>query len=366
MDEFNRSYFVGDDTGYGLGWGNRTYFTFYSQFNREQQSIVTVEVIFLSLILVVALVFDIGLIGLVVRYRMLPIVTMVSVVNLNLAGILFVLGIPFIIITRITGSWELGKHICSLLFYSQLISVSVIMWVNCFISFDRYRSIVTPIKKPISSCAAKLILVIIWLFNFLVYIPVALLFFIRQFPFGENKATICVLLPPKIGSVNFSVVLNIYLFLFIFIIPLVILIHNYVCIIYTLKKMRIKSKSNEIADVQEDTVSKSMNKRKRLRIDRETKVVRFFISMLVLFICLYSPIQFAVVVIGVEGLTNAMRMRSDIFLACICIAFSYSCVSPILYGLFNEKIKLCIRKMWKKRSLTLTKVDVMSRVSNTA
>ena len=360
MTELNRSYFYGDDTKYGIGWGNRTYFTFYSQFSREQYGIVTVEVFFLCLIFALALIVDTGLIYIVIRYRMLPNVTSYSVVNLTLAGIFFVIGVPFIINTRITRSWKLGSHVCRFLFYSELVAGSVIMWINCFISFDRYRSIVTPMKRPLSTCTAKLALILIWAINFLVYAPVAAFFRLREFPYGESNVTICVLLPPKLEPVRMSIIICIYMFIFIYCLPLTFLIHNYVRIILTLKNLRKKKLPGD-AVIQNDSVSESVDTRKRLRIDRETKVVRFFISMLVLFICLYSPIQFAVLVIGVEGLTQATRMRSDIFLACICVAFSYSCVSPVLYGLFNEKIKLCLRKMWRKRRLTSSRVAILDR-----
>ena len=365
--ELNRSYFYGDDTKHGTGWGNRSYFTYYSQFNRDQRGIITVEVVFLSLILGVALLFDSGLIVIILRYRRLPTVTSYSIVNFNIAAILLVIGIPFIITTRITGSWKLGKHVCSFLFYTELVSGSVVIWVYCFISFDRFRSIVTPTKRPITAWTAKLILSCIWVFNFLLYIPVAAFCVIREFPFGEGTATICTLFLPRIDSIKISQIVAICILVCTYIIPIILITHNYVRILLALRNLRRKIVSVNTVD-QSVTARESMNTRERFRTQRQRKVVRFFILMLVLFVLMYLPIHISIIVITLDGISNVLEMRSDIFLACMCVAFSNSCISPILYGIFNEKVKLSFKLLCSKnvkRKITRNQIVEIHSTSKT-
>ena len=113
----NRSYLYCVDAE--LGWGNRTYFTFYSQFNRGAQGslLASAECGFLVLLFLLSTLSNVLVFYALSSNRRLRTVTNYLVCNLTLADVCFTLSCPFVAAVRLTGAWTLGSFACKTVVY---------------------------------------------------------------------------------------------------------------------------------------------------------------------------------------------------------------------------------------------------------
>jgi hypothetical protein len=114
----NSSYVYGNDTN--GGWGLRSFFTFYSQFGSGRTVAAGVEVGILMLTFLMSIVANGSIALAVLRYREMRTVTNCFLLNLAAADLVFALGIPAVVATRLTQEWELGDATCRILPYSQV------------------------------------------------------------------------------------------------------------------------------------------------------------------------------------------------------------------------------------------------------
>jgi G protein-coupled receptor 120 len=114
----NSSYVYGNDTN--GGWGLRSFFTFYSQFESDRTVAAGVEVGILMLTFLVSVVANGSIAMAVLRYREMRTVTNCFLLNLAAADLVFALGIPAVAATRLTQEWSLGDATCRILPYSQV------------------------------------------------------------------------------------------------------------------------------------------------------------------------------------------------------------------------------------------------------
>lgn len=117
QSDWNSSYILGNDTQ--DGWGQRYFFTFYSEFG-EREGAAGVEVGVLVVIFVSSILANLSIAAAVLRYREMRTVTNCFLLNLAVADSLFALGIPAVIVARISPKWQLGDIVCKLLPYSQV------------------------------------------------------------------------------------------------------------------------------------------------------------------------------------------------------------------------------------------------------
>lgn len=113
----NQSYLYCVDTD--LGWGNRSYFTFFSQFNRGATSslLAAVESGVLVLFFLLSSVSNGVIFYTLSSNRRLRTVTNYLVCNLTLADVCFTLCCPLVAVTRVTASWTLGSFACKTIVY---------------------------------------------------------------------------------------------------------------------------------------------------------------------------------------------------------------------------------------------------------
>ena len=113
----DRSYMYCMDTE--LGWGNRSYFTFYSQFNRGATAslLAAVESAVLVLFFLLSSVSNVLVFYTLSSNRRLRTVTNYFVCNLTLADVCFTLCCPLVAVVRVTGTWTLGSFACKTIVY---------------------------------------------------------------------------------------------------------------------------------------------------------------------------------------------------------------------------------------------------------
>lgn len=102
-----------------LGWGNRSYFTFFVQFNRGANGRVEsiLEASALIFFFLLSSVFNILVFYTLSSNRRLRTVTNYFVCNMTLADVCFTLGCPFVAVGRVMGEWTLGSFACKTVVY---------------------------------------------------------------------------------------------------------------------------------------------------------------------------------------------------------------------------------------------------------
>lgn len=103
-----------------LGWGNRSYFSFFSQFDRRGASasvLPALEAAVLTLFFLLSSAANVLIFYTLTSNRRLRTVTNYFVCNLTLADICFTLSCPCVAVVRVTGAWTLGNFACKTIVY---------------------------------------------------------------------------------------------------------------------------------------------------------------------------------------------------------------------------------------------------------
>lgn len=337
----NESYFFGVDTLYG--WGNRSYFTFFSEFNRPWYGIGIIEALIFNVIFIISLVANLMIVVRVVRVHQLKTVTNCFIANLAVADILFTTGCPLIGVIRVTGTWILGSFICHMLVYMEFVCMLAVIWTMTVISIDRFICIVRPNQCRITLRMAVIIIIIIWVFAFTLSIPMAAFFNVKSFFVGNETVKICTLTWPRNETVYISVVFVTCLFVMGFVLPLSLLTHNYYRVFHKFWESRktIHRKESRASQNAEDLL-RCQSSGAKMRSARSYRIIRVLVLLVLLFFLMWLPIFIAFICVQYDGTYEHFRMHSWMLMTCAYFAFGNACVNPFVYVFINERFRLTI------------------------
>lgn len=386
-NSWNSSYIYGVDNE--SGWGERYFFTYFSEFGERMLSAVIAEVTMLTIIFIVSVFANVSIAICVFRFPDMRTVTNCFVLNLAAADLLFAFSIPAVAYTRVVPNWVFGDVACRFIPYTQFVSGIVLLWTLCLISMDRYRCIVIPpyrskIKpKQASICAATT-----WILTSVVFIPVA--FWFHQLKI-DNK-TICTLVFPQSDAINYSIVFVIPLLLIACLLPMMVLVYNYQRIFHKIFSTRntwaascvvvsttdIKSTSGNrdqsrrqselsITDILTPWPRKfssnsqfsgspsvgrhgSLSQHEELRLNKHIRVVRVLFLNVVVVLCMWLPITIVMFLIFIDGRRpnddTSFFMRSNYFIVSLIIALFNTVINPLLYGVLSDNFRSCLLQLW--------------------
>lgn len=321
----NKSYFYDEEPG----WGNRSYFTFFSEFNRPWIGLPYIEAITYMILFIISMIVNIWIFYQIVNTKSIRTVTNYFICNLASADIFFTLTGPFIAVQRILGTWVLGEFFCHVMVFSLFVSGFVIIWTMTMISIDRYICINRPSTRKITPTMAVVAIIFIWILALASSSPIALYFVIRKFPYGLSTVHVCTLVWP-VSTVRVSTIFTAILCICGFIIPLAILGVNYFLII----KRFVKSK-RAIASIQ----TNSGNTKKRQKELRDFKVIQTLVLIVILFIIMWLPLFIVFVYIQLDGMDDKMKISSQMFIGTLAVALCNGLVNPFVYGIRNYRMK---------------------------
>ncbi|XP_029654917.1 free fatty acid receptor 4-like isoform X2 [Octopus sinensis] len=373
-NSLNSSYFYGMDTVYN--WGNRSYFTFFSEFNRPWNGIGVIEALIYIVIFLISVVANILIIIRVLRVRQLKTVTNCFIANLAMADLLFSSGCPFIAVVRITGTWVLGGFFCHIIIYLEFVCMFAVIWTMTVISIERFFCIVKPNCCRISLTMAIVIVILIWVIAFAGFLPMATFFNIYAFPFGNDTIQICTLVWPSNTTVQVSIVFVSCLVLVGFIVPLALMTHNYYRVFRTfwisrqtiIKKECSSSQPTVNMAVQpaastlRSHSSKLVSHNMKVRSLRSLRVIRILVLLVLLFFLMWLPIFIAFIVIQYDGAYEYHQMHSWMLITSSYFAFANTCVNPFVYVFINERFRITIN-FCRKTSKEQPKADEIASFS---
>lgn len=339
----NESYFFAEEPG----WGNRSYFTFFSEFNRSWNGLPYLEAVIYLVLFVISMFVNILILYQIIKNKSTRTVTNYFICNLALADIFFTLTSPLIAAQRIAETWILGGFLCHVMVFTLFTSGFVIIWTMTMISIDRYICINRPSCRKMTPKMAGVCIVVIWIVAFALFSPIAMFFVIRTFPFGTETVAICTLIWP-LSKIRVSVIFTTILCVFGFIIPLVVLGINYFLILRRFCRSR-----RAIASIK----NSSTNANKRSRESRDFRVIQTLVLVVVLFLLMWLPLFTVFVLIQLDGMTDKMEISSQTFIATLAFTLCNACVNPFVYGIRSYRIKRsvirCLTCNKRKRRINL-------------
>ena len=345
--EINRSYFFAIDTK--RGWGNTSYFTYFSEFNRASRHDAYIEAGFLTGLFALSTIGNVFIIGFILYNKDLRTTTNYFVCNLALADILFVTSGPFIAHVRIMDTWTLGKGMCHYMNYAMFVCGTVMIWTMAVISIDRYICISSKRTSPrnVQPKCIFGICAIIWIISFPLHCPIVIYFDVVVVATETGTISFCSLLWPH-GPISYSLVFTLCVCTLGFIVPFVIIIVNYARIFKLLRTSR-----RAIAHApQEGSLPMRTNSIKQ----RNVRVVNTLVLLVVVFFIMLTPLFITFIFIQQDSHSQRFVVPSHALVWTVIICYLKACINPFLYAYLNNKLKRGVSSVCKcqKRRISVS------------
>lgn len=279
--------------------------------------------------LIYVLVCAIGLSGntlviyVVLRYAKMKTVTNIYILNLAVADVLFMLGLPFLATQNAISYWPFGSFLCRLVMTIDGINQFTSIFCLTVMSIDRYLAVVHPIKstKWRRPRVAKLISATVWTFSFLVVLPVII------FADVQDDFHTCNINWPDPVNV-WSAAFIIYTSVVGFFGPLLV-----ICLCYLLIVFKVKSSGLRVGSTR--------------RRRSERKVTRMVVIIVAVFVFCWLPFY----ILNIVNLSFILPEEPvGVYFFVVVLSYANSCANPILYGFLSDNFRqsfqkvLCLRK----------------------
>lgn len=264
----------------------------------------------------------------ILRYAKMKTVTNIYILNLAVADVLFMLGLPFIAIQLALVHWPFGPVLCRVVMTVDSLNQFTSIFCLMVMSIDRYLAVVHPIKstKWRKPRTAKTINVAVWGASLMVNLPIV----IYSGIITKHDGCFCTIVWPEPEEAYYTAFM-IYTFILGFFLPLLVISLCYIFIIAKVKSSGIRVGST---------------KRKR----SERRVTRMVSIVVAVFVLCWLPF-YVFNVTSVTGTVSTTPVLRSTFAFVVVLGYANSCANPILYAFLSENFKksfqnvLCLQKV---------------------
>lgn len=264
----------------------------------------------------------------ILRYAKMKTVTNIYILNLAVADVLFMLGLPFIAIQLALVHWPFGPVLCRVVMTVDSLNQFTSIFCLMVMSIDRYLAVVHPIKstKWRKPRIAKTINLAVWVVSLLVNLPIV----IYSGVITKHNGCFCTIVWPEPQETYYTVFMF-YTFILGFFLPLMV-----ICLCYLLIIIKVKSSGIRVGS----------SKRKR----SERKVTRMVSIVVAVFVFCWLPF-YVFNVTSVTGSISTTPILRSTFAFVVVLGYANSCANPILYAFLSENFKksfqnvLCLKKV---------------------
>lgn len=152
-------------------------------------------------------------------------------VNLAFADLLMaIFCMPFSFADAIFHTWIFPEHFCPVVLFVQMLSVAASVFTNMAIGIDRFLVVTFPLRHRFTQQRYKYVIVSIWICS---TILASVQFFVARAKYSEPGSVVCMEIWP---SWNSRIIYSIFILLFTYVIPLVILTITYTVVAFLLWK----------------------------------------------------------------------------------------------------------------------------------
>lgn len=241
--------------------------------------------------------------------------TNVFISSLAMSDLLFMVGIPFIITTRITIKWVLGERLCDIIFFLMFICGSSSIVTMSAISFDRWILICHPQWRHLTKVQAVGVAFLMWLLAIGISVPLAISFSVGN-QFGEEYLYCTIIWPPYINGRIYIMVAT----MFLLIIPTVFITVNYGRIFYTIRESQRRVRGNKPSSIS----------------SQQLRLIKLLVTIVNLFATMYTPFF----VLNVLLLYTNVPVSSTHYTWCVILCLLNAAGNPYVYFYFNDNFRL--------------------------
>ncbi|XP_064609272.1 gonadotropin-releasing hormone receptor-like [Liolophura sinensis] len=226
-----------------------------------------------------------------------------------------------------TVQWKAGNAMCKIVKYMQIFGLYLSTYITVIISLDRCCAILDPMSRTKSPRRVRMMIIVSWVLSAFFSLPQAVIFHVKRGPFKQEFYQ-CV----THGSYTHHWQEQLYSalsLLFMFIIPLTIMVVSYGLIFCTIAR---KSRNYNDADVSPISDMLRGHVRSQLLRKAKKKSLRITFVIVLAFIVCWTP--YYVIFIGFTYF-NLRKIDPRIFLCFFFVGMSNSMLNPLIYGAFH-------------------------------
>ncbi|KAJ6635357.1 Allatostatin-A receptor [Pseudolycoriella hygida] len=252
--------------------------------------------------------------------------TNLLIINLAAADILFVVFcVPFTATDYVLPEWPFGDLWCKVVQYMIVVTCHASVYTLVLMSFDRFLAVVHPVTSMSlrTERNATLAILLAWVVIVTSAIPVALSHGELNYPYKDRNYTACVFLSEMgYSHVGFQV----SFFLSSYVVPLTL-----ICLLYMGMLARLWKGA--------PGCKPSAESRKGKR-----RVTRMVCVVVLAFAVCWLPIQI-ILVLKSFSLYHSSHITVTIQIVSHVLAYTNSCVNPVLYAFLSENFRKAFRKV---------------------
>ncbi|XP_015123754.1 gonadotropin-releasing hormone receptor [Diachasma alloeum] len=231
--------------------------------------------------------------------------------------------------------WPWGNATCKLFKFLQMFSLYLSTFVLVLIGVDRFIAVRYPMKSLNTAQRCNRLVVFTWILSFVLSIPQLVIFHVSRGPFIE-EFTQCVTHGFYTEPWQEQLYTTLSL-IFMFILPLAILISTYVSTVITIARSEKAFKTGLVNNNTINQLTGDVNRR-RLMHRAKSKSLRISIVIVAAFVIWWMP-YYSMMVIFIF-LNPDEHLSEDLQNGIFFFGMSNSLVNPLIYGAFH---------LWPKR-----------------
>lgn len=271
-----------------------------------------------TLICLAGLIGNALVIFVVLRYTKMKTVTNMYILNLAVADLCFLVGLPFLIVTLLLRSWVFGNLACKMFYIATSINWFTSVFTLAVMSADRYVAICHAIWsiKYRTPLVSRVVCVAVWCVSLLVMLPIMLY---ATTVHGANGKASCTIIWPGGQPIPADIAFIWYGLLLGFAIPVALIIVFYTLVVVRLRSVGPKKKSKE--------------KKKSHR-----KVTKMVLTIIAVYVVCWLPYWIFQVTLTF-GSDEMPPWAFKLFQIITMMSYANSMLNPLLYAFLSENFR---------------------------
>nr|XP_006999112.3 somatostatin receptor type 5 [Peromyscus maniculatus bairdii] len=256
----------------------------------------------------------------VLRHAKMKTVTNVYILNLAVADVLFMLGLPFLATQNAISYWPFGSFLCRLVMTLDGINQFTSIFCLTVMSVDRYLAVVHPTRSARWRTApvARTVSAAVWVASAVVVLPVVVF---SGVPRGMST---CHMQWPE-PAAAWRAAFIIYTAALGFFGPLLV-----ICLCYLLIVVKVKAAGVRVGS----------SRRRR----SERKVTRMVVVVVLVFVGCWLPF-FIVNIVNLAFTLPEEPVSAGLYFFVVVLSYANSCANPLLYGFLSDNFRQSFRKV---------------------
>uniref|UniRef100_A0A8D2DSN7 Somatostatin receptor 5 n=1 Tax=Sciurus vulgaris TaxID=55149 RepID=A0A8D2DSN7_SCIVU len=256
----------------------------------------------------------------VLRHAKMKTVTNVYILNLAVADVLLMLGLPFLATQNAVSYWPFGPFLCRLVMTLDGINQFTSIFCLTVMSVDRYLAVVHPLRSARwrRPRVAKLASAAVWAFSLLMSLPLLVFADVQ-----EGWGTCNLSWPEPVGLWGTAFIT--YTSLLGFFGPLLV-----ICLCYLLIVVKVKAAGVRVGQAR--------------RRRSERKVTRMVVVVVLVFVGCWLPF-FIVNIVNLAFTLPEEPASAGLYFFVVVLSYANSCANPLLYGFLSDNFRQSFRKV---------------------